>query len=51
MLRMGGKVYTRYINGEREYYDLSEGPYQVHNAVGASDTTYPQPGEPELCEF
>ena len=43
MLRMGGKVYTRHINGEREYYDLSEDPYQLHNALGASDSTYPPP--------
>jgi N-acetylglucosamine-6-sulfatase len=43
MLRMEGKVYTRHINGEREYYDLSQDPYQLHNALGASDTTYPPP--------
>jgi N-acetylglucosamine-6-sulfatase len=43
MLRMRGKVYTRYANGEKEYYDLTADPYQVHNAFGASDTDYPPP--------
>jgi N-acetylglucosamine-6-sulfatase len=43
MLRMSGKVYTRHQGGEKEYYDLVADPYQVHNALGASDTTYPPP--------
>jgi N-acetylglucosamine-6-sulfatase len=43
MLRMGGKVYTRYEKGAHEYYDLSMDPYQVHNALGASDTAYAPP--------
>ena len=40
MLRMRGKIYTRYVQGGKEYYDLAKDPYQVHNALGASDTTY-----------
>jgi N-acetylglucosamine-6-sulfatase len=44
MLRMGdGKVYTRHQGGAKEYYDLARDPYQLHNAFGASDTTYPPP--------
>jgi arylsulfatase A-like enzyme len=44
MLRMGGKVYTRYEDGQqREYYDLKRDPYQLHNALGAGDTTYLPP--------
>jgi arylsulfatase A-like enzyme len=44
MLRMRGKVYTRYGNSEdKEYYDLTQDPYQVHNALGDSDTAYPAP--------
>ena len=44
MLRMRGKVYTRYENGEdREYYDLIQDSSQVHNALGDSDTTYQPP--------
>ncbi len=44
MLRMPGKVYTRYEGVRaKEYYDLTIDPYQVHNAFGASDTAYPPP--------
>jgi N-acetylglucosamine-6-sulfatase len=43
MLRMRDKVYTRYESDEKEYYDLTVDPYQVHNALGASDTTYAPP--------
>jgi N-acetylglucosamine-6-sulfatase len=43
MLRMGGKVYTRHEGGSREYYDLAKDPHQVHNALGAGDTTYLPP--------
>lgn len=43
MLRMVGSNYTRYENGQKEYYDLERDPYQVHNAFGASDTSYPPP--------
>jgi N-acetylglucosamine-6-sulfatase len=44
MLRMPGKVYTRYEGvTAKEYYDLTIDPYQVHNAFGASDTAYPPP--------
>jgi N-acetylglucosamine-6-sulfatase len=43
MLRMGGKIYTRHEGGEKEYYDLGLDPHQLHNALGAGDTTYPPP--------
>jgi hypothetical protein len=44
MLRMPGKVYTRFGKSrEKEYYDLTKDPYQVHNALGGSDTTYLPP--------
>jgi N-acetylglucosamine-6-sulfatase len=43
MLRMGGQVYTRHEGGYREYYDLTQDTYQVHNALGDSDTTYQPP--------
>jgi N-acetylglucosamine-6-sulfatase len=43
MLRMRGKVFTRYENGEQEYYDLATDPYQVHYALGASDRVYAPP--------
>ena len=43
MLRMRGKVYTRHQGGEKEYYDLRVDPYQLHNALGQSDTAYPPP--------
>jgi arylsulfatase A-like enzyme len=47
MLRMkdgeGVKVYTRHQNGEKEYYDLKQDPYQLHNALGPADTAYPPP--------
>jgi len=44
MLRMGGKVYARHEGGSKEYYDLRVDPFQVHNALGEADTTYPPPG-------
>jgi arylsulfatase A-like enzyme len=45
MLRMRGKVYTRHENGgvDKEYYDLALDPYQLHNALGPTDTAYPPP--------
>jgi arylsulfatase A-like enzyme len=43
MLRMNFSNYTRYEDGEKEYYDLRLDPYQLHNALGSSDTTYPPP--------
>jgi arylsulfatase A-like enzyme len=43
MLRMDGSNYTRYEDGEKEYYDLRLDPDQLHNALGPSDTTYPPP--------
>jgi N-acetylglucosamine-6-sulfatase len=43
MLRMVGKVYTRHQGGAKEYYDLARDPHQVHNALGAGDTTYLPP--------
>jgi arylsulfatase A-like enzyme len=44
MLRMEGSNYTRYEDGQqKEYYDLGLDPYQVHNALGASDTAYAAP--------
>jgi N-acetylglucosamine-6-sulfatase len=45
MLRMRGKIYTRHERGvvDKEYYDLAVDPYQIHNALGPSDTTYPPP--------
>jgi N-acetylglucosamine-6-sulfatase len=43
MLRMRGKVYTRYQDGISEYYDLRIDPYQLHNALGPADTAYPPP--------
>ena len=44
MLRMEGSSYTRYEDGQqKEYYDLGLDPYQVHNALGASDTAYAAP--------
>jgi hypothetical protein len=43
MLRMGGSNYTRWKDGEKEYYDLRLDPYQLHNAFGSSDSTYPPP--------
>jgi N-acetylglucosamine-6-sulfatase len=51
MLRMKGKVYTRYDRGGREYYDLAKDPYQVHNALGASDTTYAAPDRATLAYY
>jgi N-acetylglucosamine-6-sulfatase len=48
MLRMEGSNYTRYHDGApdndpdpKEFYDLSEDPYQVHNAFSTSDTDPP----------
>src|SRR5215213_4564951 len=43
MLRMRDKVYTRYESDEKEYYARTVDPSQVHNALGASDTTYAPP--------
>ena len=43
MLRMGGKVFTRHEGGAEEYDDLGVDPHQVHNALGAGDTTYAPP--------
>jgi N-acetylglucosamine-6-sulfatase len=43
MMRMGSKVYTRYEQGTYEYYDLAVDPYQLHNALGRSDTAYAPP--------
>ena len=43
MLRMDGSNYTRYEDGEKEYYDLRLDPYQWHNALGPSDNAYPPP--------
>lgn len=37
MLRMKDEVYTRHESGEREYYDLSVDPYQLHNAFRPDD--------------
>jgi N-acetylglucosamine-6-sulfatase len=52
MLRMRGKVYTRYGNStNKEYYDLIQDPYQVHNALGASDTTYLPPDKFTLDHY
>ena len=51
MLRMRGKVYTRYARGGREYYDLTKDPNQVHNALGRSDTTYSAPGRATLAYY
>ncbi len=50
MLRMGGNVYTRHEGGAREYYDLTQDPYQVHNALGGGDTTYPPP-DGEILDY
>ena len=44
MLRMQGSNYTRYEDvQQKEYYDLRLDPYQIHNALGASDTVYAPP--------
>jgi arylsulfatase A-like enzyme len=59
MLRMkdnqGVKVYTRHENGpgdgDKEYYDLNLDPYQLHNALGAADTTYAAPGDATLAYY
>jgi N-acetylglucosamine-6-sulfatase len=55
MLRMRGKVYTRYGNGaETEYYDLKRDPYQVHNAFSTSETDpplYPPPDAATLAHY
>lgn len=51
MLRMPGKSYTHYKNGEKEYYNLIKDPYQVHNALGASDTTYSPPDKATLAYY
>jgi hypothetical protein len=58
MLRMEGSNYTRYhdtdadpANDPKEYYDLVRDPYQLHNALGASDTAYPPPGNATLAYY
>ena len=59
MLRMKGeegvKVYTRHEtglgDGDREYYDLRLDPHQLHNALGAADTTYPAPDTATLAHY
>jgi N-acetylglucosamine-6-sulfatase len=51
MLRMDGGNYTRYEDGEKEYYDLRSDPYQLHDALGASDTTYPPPDPATLAYY
>ena len=59
MLRMkdgeGVKVYTRHEtgpgDGDEEYYDLKRDPYQLHNALGAADTTYPPPDGATLAYY
>ena len=57
MLRMkdseGVKVYTRHQNGEKEYYDLVQDPYQLHNALRPDDpaTTPPAPGPATLAYY
>ena len=52
MLRMRGKVYTRYEDGQqKEYYDLARDPHQVHNALGAGDTTYLPPDSAILDSY
>jgi hypothetical protein len=40
---MRGAVYARRERGATEYYDLRVDPYQLHNALGPSDTAYPPP--------
>jgi N-acetylglucosamine-6-sulfatase len=56
MLRMeDGKVYTRHERGpgegEKEFYDLEQDPYQLHNALGPADTTYPPPDAATLAYY
>jgi arylsulfatase A-like enzyme len=51
MLRMEKRVYTRYEDGQEEYYDLKQDPYQVHNALGRSDTTYAAPADATLAYY
>jgi arylsulfatase A-like enzyme len=57
MLRMkdgeGVKVYTRHQNGEKEYYDLKQDRYQLHNALRPDDpaTTPPAPGPATLAYY
>jgi arylsulfatase A-like enzyme len=51
MLRLGGKVYTRHEGGAKEYYDLAKDPHQVHNALGAGDTTYLPPDSAILAYY
>ena len=40
---MRGAVYARRQRGATEYYDLRIDLYQLHNALGPSDTAYPPP--------
>lgn len=48
MLRMKGKVYTRYQGGDKEYYDLVDDPYQLHNAFRPDDPNKTPPA-PDLA--
>jgi arylsulfatase A-like enzyme len=36
-IRTEDRLYVEYGNGEREFYDLSEDPYQLHNRYDADD--------------
>jgi N-acetylglucosamine-6-sulfatase len=46
MLRLDDATYTRYDNGEKEYYDLINDPLQLNNALGGvSDPSYPPPDQ------
>ena len=59
MLRMkddeGVKVYTRHQSGEvrREYYDLVQDPYQLHNQLGPEDDNQPNvpPNDATLAHY
>jgi N-acetylglucosamine-6-sulfatase len=47
MLRMPDKTYTRYGTGEKEYYNLTLDPDQVHNAFSTSKTDPPRYAAPD----
>jgi N-acetylglucosamine-6-sulfatase len=55
MLRMENKIYTRHENElwavNREYYDLKQDRFQLHNALGRSDTTYAPPNDATLTYY
>lgn len=38
-LRMRSQKYIRFANGEKEYYNLGEDPYEVHSNPGSVDST------------